>query len=220
MAHQKLEAAPRTIVGKKVKVLRRQGLLPANVYGHNVPSQPLQLDAHEFTLLQRHLSSSSIIDLTVDGSSPRPVMIHRTQRDFKSGRPNHIEFFQINMSERLTASVPLVLVGESEAIRRGDGIIMLQEMDTIDITCLPADLPGSIEVSISDLKEPGDVVRVRDLKVNRAKIEIRAHEDDRVVGIAAAQMRAEDLAADAAAAEEAAQESAEATQAEEDTATT
>jgi large subunit ribosomal protein L25 len=218
MAHQKLQAAPRTIVGKKVKVLRRQGLLPANVYGHNVPSQPLQVDGHEFTLLQRHLSSSSIIDLTVDGGAVRPVMIHRTQRDFKSGRPNHIEFFQINMSERLTASVPLVLVGESEAVRRGDGIIMLQELDTIEITCLPADLPGSIEVSITDLAEPGDVIRVRDLHVDRSKIEIRTHEDDRVVSIAAAQMRAEDLEADAAVAEEAAQESAEAPQETEDAA--
>ena len=134
MAQLTIEARPREVTGKKVKVLRRKGVLPANVYGHNVPSQPLELDAHTFSLLQRRLSPSSIVDLVVDGGRPRPVMIHRTQRSVRTGLPTHVEFFQINPREKLTATVALVLSGESELARREANVIVLQEMDSIEVT--------------------------------------------------------------------------------------
>jgi large subunit ribosomal protein L25 len=197
MSHLTLEARPRTITGKKVKILRRQGLLPANIYGHNVESQAVEIDAHEFTLMQRHLSASSIIDLKVAGTA-RAVMINRTQRDFATGKPNHIEFFQINMLEKLTASVPLVLVGHSEAFRRNAGVVLIQDMNTLEVTCLPGDLPTSIEVSVEHLTNVGDAIYVRDLKLDRIKLEIRASEDDRVAGLSASQMHAVEEEAGAA----------------------
>ncbi|MDB5076752.1 MAG: large subunit ribosomal protein [Chloroflexi bacterium] len=197
MSHLTLEARPRTITGKKVKILRRQGLLPANIYGHNVESQAVEIDAHEFTLMQRHLSASSIIDLKVAGTA-RAVMIHRTQRDFATGKPNHIEFFQINMLEKLTASVPLVLVGHSDALRKNAGVVLIQEMNTIDVTCLPGDLPTSIEVSVEHLTNVGDAIHVSDLNVDRSKLEIRANADDRVAGLSSSQMHAAEEEAGAA----------------------
>jgi large subunit ribosomal protein L25 len=189
MAHLTLEARPRTVTGKKVKALRRRGLVPANVYGHNVESHAVEVSAHDFALLQRHLSASSIIDLRLDGTA-RAVMIHRTQRDFVTGKPNHIEFFQINMLERLTASIPLVLVGHSEALRRNTGVVLIQDMSTIEVVSLPGDLPTSIEVSVEHLEHVGDAIHVRDLKVDRTKLEIRASDDDRVAGLSASQMHA------------------------------
>ena len=133
MTTLELRARPRTVVGKRVKNLRRKGIIPANVYGHNVSSQPLELNAHDFALLQRHLSPSSLIDLVVEGSAPHQVMIHRTQRNVRTGLPIHVELFQVNPHERLSASVPLVLVGESEVVRRGEGVVLLQEQDSIEV---------------------------------------------------------------------------------------
>jgi large subunit ribosomal protein L25 len=202
MSRLMLEARPRSVTGKKVKKLRHQGLLPANVYGHNVPSQALEIDAHAFTLLQRHLSASSIIDLKVDGAV-KPVMIHRIQRDYRSGHSNHVELFAVNMLERLTASVPLVVVGTPESVRRNEGVVLLQDLDTLEVYCLPGDLPTSIEVSVENLLEPGDAVYVRDLKIDRSTIEVRTHEDERVAGLAAAQIRPEEEAEQPAVTEEA-----------------
>jgi len=173
-----------------------------------VPSQALQVDAHTFGLLQRRLSASTLIQLKIDGGTETTVMINRLQRDFRTGQLTHLELFQVNMSERLTASVPLVIVDVPEIVRRGDGLVLLQELDTLQVSCLPGDLPASIEVSAQHLQEAGDCIYVRDLVLDRAKIEVRVGEDEPVARLSASQMRAEDVAADAASAAAAAEASA------------
>jgi large subunit ribosomal protein L25 len=130
-------------------------------------------------------------------------MIHRIQRDYRSGHSNHVELFAVNMLERLTASVPLVVVGTPESVRRNEGVVLLQDLDTLEVYCLPGDLPTSIEVSVENLLEPGDAVYVRDLKIDRSTIEVRTHEDERVAGLAAAQIRPEEEAEQPAVTEEA-----------------
>lgn len=198
MAHPTIEAHTRSITGKKVKTLRRNGLLPANVYGHNVPSQSLQINANDFLRLQRHLSVSSLIGLKVDGGAERPVVIHRIQRDFQTGRSNHIEFFQVNMNERLTASIPLVLTGLSDAVRKNEGVVLVQSLDSLEVICLPGDLPRSIEVPVDKLLDSGDAVFVRDLAIDRSKIEVRSGEDEMIVSLNASQRQPEEEAAVAA----------------------
>ncbi|HWE64066.1 MAG TPA: 50S ribosomal protein L25 [Chloroflexota bacterium] len=193
MAQPTVEVRPRSVLGKKVKTLRRKGILPANVYGHDRPSQALELDAHTFNLLQRHLPSNAIVDLVIDGARPRPAMIHRTQRDVRTGLPIHVEFFQINPRERLTASVPLVLVGESEAATRGDAVL-LQEMHTLDVSSLLSDLPHAIEVHLDRLREPGDAILVQDLEFDRSRVETRANPEDRVVALTTPQIYEEPAA--------------------------
>lgn len=185
--HTTVHARPRSVLGKKVKDLRRKGILPANVYGHNRPSQALELDAHSYNLLQRHLAPNAIVDLVVDGTPARPAMIHRTQRDVRTGLPLHVEFFQVNPREKLTATVPLILVGESEGVKRG-GLVLLQEINNLEVTSLLSDLPTAIEVHIDVLQQAGDAVLVRDLPIDREKIEIKAHPDDRVVSLTAPQI--------------------------------
>lgn len=197
MTRLTIEARPRAVTGKKVKALRKQGLLPANVYGHGLQSQAVQLNAHDFGLLQRHLSASSILELLVDGGLSLPVMIHHTQRDVRTGRPSHIEFFQINPLERLTASVPLVMAGQPEAVRRGE-VILLHELTQIEVSCLPSDLPQSIVVPIDALTGAGTAVHVRDLPIDRDKLSIKADDDALVASLVAPQMREEPEAAAAA----------------------
>ena len=192
MAHPTIVAHNRSMTGKKVKALRRDGLLPANVYGHNVPSQALQIDANDFLRLQRFLSASSLIGLKIDGGAETQVMIQNIQRDFRTGRSRHIEFFQVNMLERLTASIPLVVVGFSEDIRKNDSVVLLQELTSLEVTCLPGDLPASIEVPGDKLLEAGDAVYVRDLAIDRTKIEVHSGEDEMIVSLAASKSRPEE----------------------------
>jgi large subunit ribosomal protein L25 len=213
MAYLTLEAHPRSVLGKRVKSLRRRGLLPGNVYGHNVPSQALEVDAHAFQLLQRHVTASSLLQLRIDGGEERPVMIHHVQRDFRTGRSTHIEFFQVNMNERVTTNVSLTLTGLSEGVRKNEGVVLLQELDSIEVTSLPGDLPGSIEVPVDRLKEAGDAIYVRDLILDRSRIEVRTNEDDRVASLAARHVRLEEEAVEEPVAGEAVEGAGEDTEA-------
>ena len=176
MAQPTVKARPRSVQGKKVKTLRRQGILPANVYGHNKQSLALELDAHQFSLLQRHLPQNAVVNLVVEGeeSVPRPAMIHRTQRDIRSGKPIHVEFFQINPRERVTVSVPVILSGEPEVVRRGEAVF-LHELHAVEVTSLISDLPQAIEVPASALQKIGDIVLVQDLPIDRTRVEVKAN---------------------------------------------
>jgi len=113
MKHANLTAEPRTVLGKKVARLRRSGKLPANIYGRNVPSTAITLDAHDFDLLYRHLLPTTVIDLRVDGQM-RPVLLAKADVNPRTGRLVHLEFKQVNLREKVQASVPVVGVGRSE----------------------------------------------------------------------------------------------------------
>src|SRR5437870_2563738 len=144
MKHANLMAEPRTVLGKKVARLRRAGQLPANIYGHNVPSTAITLDAHDFDLLYRHLLSTTVIDLRVDGQM-RPVLLAKADVDPRTGRLIHVEFKQVNLSETVHATVPVVGRGQSELMARGEAIL-LQSLDAIDVSALPDDLPPDVAV--------------------------------------------------------------------------
>lgn len=190
MAQHTIHARPRTVIGKQVKTLRRRGVLPANVYGHNRPSEALELDAHQFSLLQRHLAPNAIVDLAIEGERTQPAMIQRTQRDVRTGRAMHVEFFQINPREQITAHVPLVLTGASDAVERGEAVL-LQEMTSMELHGLLGDLPTAIEVPTSGLTQPGDVIHVRDLAFDRAKLTTKHQDDEIVLSLSAPQAQAE-----------------------------
>jgi large subunit ribosomal protein L25 len=206
MTRHSIEAQARTVVGKKVKSLRRTGVLPANLYGHGIQSQSLQLDAHRFSLLQRHVSASALIDLSVDGAT-RPVMIHRVQRDVRTGMPTHVEFFQVNPKERLTATVPLVLIGEPDLVRRGEAVL-LHDVTSVEVTCLPDDLPALIEVPTAALAAVGDSIHAGDLAYDRAKITLKTPAEERIASLVAPQIYVEEEAPVTEAAPETAEEAA------------
>lgn len=147
-----LQAAPRTVLGKQVKQLRREGKLPANVYGRGLDSVAIELDAREF---QRTLKSHSIramFELTIDGEGrARHVILRGLTRKGGTGEPIHADFFQVDLRRKINANVPLRLVGEAPAVRDLAGTL-LHSLETVAVNCLPLAIPDAIEVDVSPLK--------------------------------------------------------------------
>lgn len=162
-ARPTLAAARRDILGKKVVHLRRAGKLPGVVYGHGVASASVTLDAHDFEQLRRHAGPNALIDLTVDGKKPNPVLVHDVQVHPVTRRPLHVDLFLVRMTEELTVDVPLQPVGESEAVTRDNGT--LQAMASVKVRALPDHLPQYLEIPIDRLVDFDAVVHVRDLVI-------------------------------------------------------
>ena len=166
MARPQLLAEPRTLLGKKVSHLRRQGRLPAVVYGSGRESQALSLDQHEFELLHRHTGRNVVLDLKVDGDGgrPQPVLLQAIQEHPITRHPVHVDLLVVNLDEERTADVPVHPVGESEAIDRMGGVL-LHLRDAVSVRAKPDDLPSALEIDISALDSFEAVLHVSDLNV-------------------------------------------------------
>jgi len=146
-----LAAAPRSVLGKKVKRLRQQGLLPANVYGRGLQSLAVQLDAREFLRTVRAAGVRSMFELKVEGEAqPRFVLIRALQREGGTGDPIHVDFYQVDLSRPILTNVPLRVVGEAPAVRDLAGTLLVAT-ETVTVRCRPLDLPEAIEVDLSKL---------------------------------------------------------------------
>lgn len=178
-----LEATTRSVIGKKVKNLRRTGRIPATVYGHDVESVSIDVDARAFRHVHTVAGDNQLVDLVLDGARARPVLIHTTQIDPRRHTAMHVEFYQANLREKLTARIPVHLTGEAPASRHG--LMVLTTLDTIEMECLPTDLPPNIEIDISELSEVGDAIHVRDLTIDREKCSLKVEEDEVVVHVVA-----------------------------------
>jgi large subunit ribosomal protein L25 len=163
-ARQTLAAEPRETTGKAVARLRRDGKIPAVVYGHGVESSNVTVDAHEFELLRKHLGANALVDLSVGGEKPAPVLVHDVQVHPVNRRPLHVDLFLVTMTEELTVEVPLHSVGESDAIRNLGGTLF-RAIDEVRIRALPDHLPDRIEYSIESLTDFEMAIHVRDLQI-------------------------------------------------------
>jgi large subunit ribosomal protein L25 len=193
-----LAAEPRELVGKKVATLRRVGRLPAVVYGHGINSENVSLDAHEFELLRRKAGQNALIDLSVNGSKSRPVLVHDVQVHPVNRRPLHVDLFLVRMTEELTVDVPLVPIGTSNAIENLNGTLMHQ-LDAVRVRALPDHLPQSIEYSIESLVDFDAVVKVSDLTIP-GDVTLLTDADEVVAKVLASRLQAEaaELAAETA----------------------
>ncbi|MEA2544820.1 MAG: large subunit ribosomal protein, partial [Chloroflexota bacterium] len=144
--------------------LRREGRLPAVVYGHGISSENLSLDAHDFELLRRKAGQNALIDLSVHGKPARPVLVHGVQVHPVHRRPLHVDLFLVRMTEELIVDVPLVATGTSLAIENLNGTL-LHPIESVRIRALPDHLPQSIEYSIEGLVDFDAVVKVADLTI-------------------------------------------------------
>ncbi|HKC75772.1 MAG TPA: 50S ribosomal protein L25, partial [Chloroflexota bacterium] len=207
MKHADLTAEPRTVLGNKVARLRRSGKLPANIYGRNVPSTAITLDTHDFELLYRHLLPTTVIDLRVDGQM-RPVLLAKADVNPRTGQLVHIEFKQVNLREKVHASVSVVGVGRSELMSRGEAIL-LQSLDAIEVSALPDDLPPNVEVDLAALIDFGAAIHVGDLPLDHSKIDLLTPRDELVFKLTPPQRREEELEAEAVEEAEGAAEEAE-----------
>jgi large subunit ribosomal protein L25 len=214
MAEVQLTVDPRVVTGKKVKALRRQGIIPAHLYGRGTESLALQAPAQTITSLLRTAGRNAIIDLQINGESePRPVVLRGVQRNPVTSELVHIDFFQISLTEKLRAEVPLVLSGEAPAVNVYGGIL-LQSLDHLSIEALPTEVPQQIEVDITGLETLDSALFVRDLDIP-PNVEVLADRDQVVAKVAPPRIAAE-IEAEEAAAEEAAAEAEEVEAAEEE----
>jgi len=166
MENIELETTRREMLGKEVRFLRRQGIMPIHLFGHGVESLALQCDA---TSLQQTLSRAGqtrLINIKIHGEKkPRPVVVRGVHREPVRGGLLHVDFFQVSMKERVKIDVPLILVGEAPILKSREHMIV-QELNTLAVECLPASIPGSLELDVSSLSEPDQVLRVKDIEVN------------------------------------------------------
>ncbi|GAB4445123.1 MAG: 50S ribosomal protein L25/general stress protein Ctc [Anaerolineales bacterium] len=177
-----LKATKRDVIGKQVKALRRQGKLPAVIYGRHTEPVNILLDAHTASLALAKASSSTLVTLDVDGKE-YPVLVREKQRDFIKNRLLHVDFLTVSLTEKLRATVSLNFVGVSPAVKDFNAVFV-HNLEQFHVECLPADLPERIDIDISILKRVGDAIRVGDVALSD---KIRVLENpDTVVCVASA----------------------------------
>jgi large subunit ribosomal protein L25 len=163
-ARPTLAAEHREVTGKAVKYLRAAGRLPAVVYGHGVASKSVTVDNHAFEQLRRHTGPNALVDLSVDGENPQPVLIHDVQIHPVNRRPLHVDLFLVRMTEELTVDVPLIPRGVSLAVTDLNGTL-LHPTETVRVKALPDHLPQSIDYAIDTLIDFDAAIHVRDLAI-------------------------------------------------------
>lgn len=171
-----LKAKEREVFGKKVKYLRREGLIPAHVFGKKLDTEHVTVDSTDFTKVFKEAGETGLVDLKIGAEKVRPVLIREVQTDPVLGHPLHIDFYQVNLTEKTTVPVPIVLLeAELELVHTGEAVV-IQPLMEVEVEALPTDLPENIEVDISSLKAIGDAITVKDLKVP-AGVTILAEEE-------------------------------------------
>jgi large subunit ribosomal protein L25 len=159
-----LKASVRDLLGKRSRRLYGQGKLAAVVYGHNAKPTPLVLDRLEFQKVFVKSGRTHLVDLVVDGDKAEKVLVREIQTHPRRLGPIHVDFYQVNLEEKITVEVPVHLVGESAAVKRGDADI-LQPIHSLRVECLPSDIPEAFEVDLTPLEEIESEIRISDLKM-------------------------------------------------------
>ena len=159
-----LKSKKRTLLGKKVKSLRREGVIPAVVYGGKEGSVPIELDLKEFSKVFKTAGETTLIRLLVDSEKFKNVLVHDISRDSVSEEINHVDFYEVKMDEKITTEVPLIFIGDAPAVTDLGGVLV-KAMQELEVRALPSDLPRQIEIDISQLKTFDDNILVKDIKL-------------------------------------------------------
>lgn len=169
-------------VKERPRDLRSGGVVPAVLYGHKIRNVFLGIDSREFDTVFEKAGESTLVDLKISGEKkPRQVLIKEVQRDPLSGHYLHIDFYQVKMTEEITAGVVLKFTDRAPAVENLDGVLV-KNMNEIEVSCLPRDLPKEIQVSISSLKALDDLIYVRDLDIPK-KVKVLENPDEVVVSV-------------------------------------
>lgn len=166
MAHIELQAQNRTITGNQSRKLRRDGILPAVVFGKSFGSTNVQVVYSDFYKVYKQSGKNHVIDLIIDGKKT-PVIVHDIDVHPVKGLPRHIDFLAVNLKEKVTASVPVEITGEAIGIKEQGGVL-IQNLEEIEVSALPDSIPGSIVVDVTNLKEIGDHISVEQLDIEKS----------------------------------------------------
>lgn len=190
-----LKANKRTVLGSKVKQLRRQGVIPANLFGKTIDSQAIQVGSVDFNRAYKEAGETSLIWINVEGEDKeRPTLVTGVALNPVTGDTLHIDFHQVNLKEKVTANVPVEITGESELVNTNVAVLS-QSLNEIEVEALPTDIPESIVFDISALKEIGDQLKVSDAKVS-SEVEIKTDPEQMVVSLQEPQKEEEPLVAE------------------------
>ncbi len=159
--HQ-IKADKRTVLGRKVKNLRKDGLMPATVYGHKFESLSIQFKTVELEKIYNEAGESGLVELLI-GEEKLPVLFRNPQYSPVWGNILHIDCYKVNLKEKITAFVPIEFIGESQAVK--DGNMLVEVTNEIEVEALPTDLPENVIVDISILNAVGDTITVGDIKL-------------------------------------------------------
>jgi large subunit ribosomal protein L25 len=185
MATIELAATTRDERGSHNKPLRREGLVPAVLYGHNVVPRAIVAPAGLLHRVWMRAGRTQLIDLSVDGGRAQKVLVREVQIDPRTNRTIHADFFAVNLLEKLTADVPVVITGESPAVSEARVGTIQQLINTLRIECLPADLPAQFSVDVSGLTEIDAGLHVRDIVLPEGVSLVHIDPDELVVKVAA-----------------------------------
>jgi large subunit ribosomal protein L25 len=162
----KLQANKRKVLGKKTRFLRRQGITPTHLFGHNVESLSLQCDTAKLQQIIAHAGTTRLIAVKIEGEKhPRTVFVREIQKDEVNGQLLHVDFYQVRRKEKIKAVIPIVLVGEAPAMHL-KGRILIHALDSLSVECLPDKLPPHIEVDLAPLEEVEQSIHVRDITLS------------------------------------------------------
>jgi len=198
-----LQTINRSVLGKKTRFLRRQGITPTHLFGHGLKSLALQCDTANLQRIIAQGGMTRLINLEIeDDKRPRTVFIREIQRDEITGQLLHVDFYQVKKTEKIRVDVPIVLIGEALAMRE-KGRSLTHGVTSLSIECLPGEVPPRIEVDLSHLEEAGQPIHVRDIILS-PEIAVTTDPDQLVVKVSEARVeRVEEVVAEEKAEEEA-----------------
>lgn len=176
-----LALTPRSVHKKKVRALRREGIIPAVVYGRGFETIMVQVSQKDLEKAYKQTLGAAIINAGIEGKK-LPVLIHAIQRDNIKGDILHVDFLKVDLRHEVTVDVPLVFMGESPAEKEGVGKIG-REATSISLKCLPTDIPSEIEVDVSGIVDKHDVIRASDLKLPEGVVLGHGVSEDKVIAV-------------------------------------
>ena len=159
-----LNAVTRTVTGKQVGVLRRDGKLPAVMYGHHFDSTPITLDMREATKLLNSVTSSSIVTISLDGKE-HATLVREKQKDYLRNSLKHVDFQVVSLTEKIRTNVAVELVGIAPAVKDFNGVLVTG-LTEIEVECFPQDLPDRYVIDLVNLVKIGDAIYVRDVVIS------------------------------------------------------
>ena len=191
MADLTLQTTHRDVLGKKTRFLRRQGITPAHLFGHNLQSLALQCDTAQLQHIIAQAGMTRLISLKIENDKPpRSVFIREIQRDAVSRQLLHVDFYQVKKEEKIAVDIPIVLVGEAPAMKE-KGRILTHGVTSLSIECLPGNVPPQLEVNLSSLEEVEQAIHVKDIILS-PDITVNVDPDQLVVKVSKAVMKIEE----------------------------